>query len=152
MSPRPAASFASARGMGSRAASSAVTAAAKRAFGMCEGAAAAGVEEQRKGWSTSWHSGNVPHTLRPSRRQQQQQEAPAPMAGAGHSAQARLYNSPSFSFGGGSPCSSLARLKSLEPALQGMWLRSVLQRGPLLHEQEQPRRRAPESQPASLLG
>lgn len=49
-----------------------------------------------------------------------------PMARAGHSAQASLYFSSSFSFGGGGLCSGLARLKSLEPALQRMWLRSGL--------------------------
>jgi len=79
MSPCPAASLASARGLESWAGSSAVTTATKKAFGMCEGAANTGMEERREGASTTVHPGNAPRTSRLCRRQQQQQlEALAP--------------------------------------------------------------------------
>lgn len=101
MSPHPAASFTSARGLESWAGSSAVTAIAKKAFGMCEGAAAADAEKWREGPSTSWYPANVPR-VRPSHPMwsQMQQKASALTARSeGTSSPGALVLSLSFPFG-----------------------------------------------------
>lgn len=122
MSPHPATSFTSARGLESWAGSSAATAITKKVFGMCEGAAAAHTEEWREGPSTSWCPANVPHACpshpipvgsRCSRKPQ-----PSQLALRVHPAQVCLCFSLSFPFGGGGLCSHLQHLKSLEPSLQ----------------------------------